>query len=308
MNDWPQITVLCGGASAESAVSLVSGKCVADALRGTHDVVLRVLPDNTLPLDLNPTETVVFPAMHGDFGEDGALQALLQERGFAFAGSGSESSALCMHKSRTKARVADCGFALAQEIIFPHDQPPCADEAVARLGDCPVLKPADKGSSVGLTMPDSSAALRQALQTLPPGLWMLEQHLTGREMTIGLLDGEALGIVEIFPQGGVYDYARKYTGGTTRYEYPARLDASLSRSIQDAAETAFRLCDCRDFARVDFILCGGVAYFLEINTIPGLTPTSLLPKSASSMGMDFNQLARRMIEPAFARMAGVTIP
>ncbi len=302
MSDTPLITVLCGSASEEAEVSRVSGRALAETLAQSHEVELIDLPANFLPDNLDPAETVIFPALHGTFGEDGQLQSMLEERGFAYAGCDARASALCMNKIDTKAVVADCGFDFARDLTFQSATPPDAAALFAEMGPRLVVKPMDKGSSVGLHIVESEEHLDRILGELPPGSWMLEEFITGREMTIGLLDGQAMGIVEIVPEGGVYDYAHKYTAGATSYRYPAEVDEAVSARARQAAEKAFAACGCRDFARLDFILLeDGRLIFLEINTIPGLTPTSLLPKSASCLGMDFAALAGRMIAPAIER-------
>ena len=131
---------------------------------------------------------------------------------------------------------------------------------------------------------------------------MLERRIFGREVTIGILNGVAMGIVEVIPQGGVYDYKRKYSQGSTEYRFPAVFDLEIEEEIKKLANRAYLSCDCRDFARIDFMVCeDGNPYFLEINTLPGLTTTSLLPKSASCAGYDFHSLAKKLIEPAIMR-------
>ncbi len=299
----PIIAVLCGGPSAEREVSLVSGSAIAKALEAHHRVFCYEMEDRTLPNALDAERMVIFPAMHGTFGEDGELQTLLEGLGFSYAGSGPQASELCMHKIDSKAVVAESGFAISPDLTFWHDDPPDARSLLDEVGDQLVLKPVDQGSSVGLHMVRGPADLEAALAKLTPGKWMAEAFIQGRELTVGILDGEAMGVVEIVPEGGVYDYQRKYTPGATEYRYPAELPWGITARCRRAAERAFSACGCRDFARVDFILPpDNQPVFLEINTIPGLTPTSLLPKSASCVGLDFSELARRMVAPAIARM------
>mgnify|MGYP001165195662 CR=1 FL=1 len=304
MSQRPTIAVLCGGPSAEREVSLVSGSAITKALEEHFRVFCYEMEDRKLPNALDAETMVVFPAMHGTFGEDGELQALLEGLGFSYAGCDPQSSALCMHKIDSKAVVANSGFALAPDLTFYADDAPSAKSLIEAVSEHIVLKPVDQGSSVGLHMVRGEAELAAALKKLTPGKWMAEAFITGREMTVGVLDGEAMGIVEIVPEGGVYDYKHKYTPGATEYRFPAKLPGGMTARCRRAAERAFSACGCRDFARVDFILTANYEpTFLEINTIPGLTPTSLLPKSASCVGLDFSQLARRMVEPAIARMA-----
>ena len=149
--------------------------------------------------------------------------------------------------------------------------------------------------------------LEERLQTLADGNWLVEERIFGREVTIGVLNNETLGIVEVIPVGGVYDFDRKYTHGSTEYRFPAIIDPETEVEIKDFALRAYQSCGCRDFARVDFIICDdGHAHFLEINTLPGLTQTSLLPKSASSSGYNFDQLTKKLISPAIDRYNNLT--
>ncbi|MGJ3242575.1 MAG: D-alanine--D-alanine ligase family protein [Opitutales bacterium] len=299
----PPVVVLYGGVGPEREVSLGSGPALAGALSEAGFAVdARDLKSTTLPRDLEDGESVVFPALHGPFGEDGTLQRLLEDRRIDYAGCGPEASHLCMHKADTKATVAAAGVSVPDGVLFEAEAPPEAGDVVRRLGPRLVLKPEDQGSSVGLFLLEGTDALAERLRRLDPGRWLIEPRIMGRELSIGVLEGRGLGIVELFPVSGVYDFASKYTAGRTRYDFPARLAPSVEEAVRSAAETAFRVCGCRDFARVDFMLpAEGPLRFLEINTLPGLTPTSLLPKSASCLGWDFPALAAALVAPAVRR-------
>lgn len=294
------IVVLCGAVSPEREVSLRSGRAAAGALPGSRLVELE---RNALPDWLDGGRHVVLPLIHGDYGEDGQVQAELEARGIAFAGCAAAASRLCIDKVATKQVMRRAGVPAVPEVAFAGDAKPTAAALVAQLGPQVVLKPADKGSSVGLHVVEGEAAVAAALAQVPAsGRWMAERRLQGRELSLGLLDGQALGLVEIVPRQGVYDYRSKYTPGSSEYLYPAPVAADLAARIQAAAEALFRACGCRDFARADlFLEPDGRFYFLEINTLPGMTETSLLPKSASCLGLDFPTLVRRMVAPACAR-------
>jgi len=296
------IHVLYGGCSAERDVSLASGRAVIGALTTTGlPMRATVLDAQALPAALDPASEVVLPVLHGTFGEDGGLQHLLEQAGIAYAGCDSASSRLCMDKVATKERVAAAGVPVIPGAAF---EVACAGSAVLPSGLEPplVLKPRCEGSSVGLHMIDDAAHLECVLGALAPGAWMAERRVQGRDMTVGILDGAAMGVVEIIPAGGVYDYQHKYTAGMTRYRYPAHIDEALSARLRADAERAFAACGCRDFARIDFLVTeSGEHFFLEINTLPGMTETSLLPKSASCVGLDFAGLVQRMVAPAFER-------
>ncbi len=299
-----RVVVLYGGVGPERDVSLSSGENVLRTLGESgleHDGLC--LDQEVLPQSLNPIRDVVFPVLHGEFGEDGGIQGLLEAEGFAYAGSDSLASLLCMDKPRAKARVLEVGVPVVPEMVFRAGEFPAPREVVRSLGEKLVLKPADKGSSCGLVVLEGADALEAAFASVDQGTWMLERRVLGREFSVGVLDGQAMGVVEIVPEGGVYDYRHKYTQGTTKYLFPAALDDPLYRRIQGLAEAAFRTLGCRDFARVDFMLDEAVhcPYFLEVNTLPGLTINSLLPRSASCFGYTYSQLIHRMIEPALAR-------
>jgi len=298
-----EIVVLCGGESSEREVSLRSGHAVAGALPGARLVELATA---ALPAWLAASRHVVFPVLHGGWGEDGGLQAELEARGVAFAGCASAASRLCMDKVATKRAMRAADVPAIPEVAFDGAAKPTAAGLVAALGPDLVLKPSDQGSSVGLYLPSGEAAVAAALAEIPAsGRWMAERRLRGREMSIGLLDGQPMGLVEIVPLAGVYDYRTKYTKGASEYRFPAPLEPAATAAIGAAAARLFAGGGCRDFARADVILePDGRFYFLEINTMPGMTATSLMPKSASCLGLDFPALVARMIAPALARAAG----
>lgn len=294
-----EVLVLCGGRSSEREVSLRSGAAVAGALPGAR---LVVLDDDTVPGWVDPLRHVVLPMMHGGWGEGGGLQAELEARGVAFAGSGAEASRLCMDKVATKARLRAAGLPVADEVAFDADAAPAAEHLLARLGPVVFVKPVDQGSSVGLHRAEGRAELEAVLASLGSGRWMAEPLLAGRELTVGLLEGSALGVVEILAPGGVYDYHSKYAPGGSRHLAPAPLPEAVATALCATAEAAFRACDCRDFARVDIILSpGGQFHILEVNTLPGMTETSLLPDCATCRGMGYAELAGRMARAALLR-------
>lgn len=300
-----KIIVLCGAQSPEREVSVRSGTACAEALRSTFpETELRVLEENALPEDLNPQRDIIFPVIHGDYGEDGKIQRELESRGFSYAGCDTASSEICIDKSITKKIMREHGIPATDDITFRVSARPDVSAVIAHLGEALVVKPADKGSSVGLFLPTGSAELQTVLEgnLSAAEKWIIEPRLSGRELTVGLLGGKAMGIVEIRPKTGVYDFTNKYTSGNTEYLFPAPIEESIAARIKAQAEKLFTVCGCRDFSRADVILCpDGSFYFLEVNTIPGLTATSLLPKSASCVGLDFPALTAAMIRPAIER-------
>ena len=296
----PEIVILCGGLSSEREVSLRSGQAVSSVLPGSRLIELTV---DALPEWLDGAKHVVLPVLHGGWGEDGRAQAEMEARGIAFAGCSSTANRLCMDKVATKAAMRVAGVPAIPEVAFAGTAKPTAATLVAALGESIVIKPSDQGSSVGLYLSEGEDAVAQALAEIPAsGQWMAERRLRGRELSIGLLDGQPMGIVEIVPLTGVYDYKTKYTKGSSEYRFPAAVGPELTDAIGAAAARLFAACGCRDFARADvFLEPDGHFYFLEINTMPGMTETSLMPKSASCVGLDFPALVRRMAAPVLAR-------
>ena len=298
----PIVAVFAGGTSREREVSLRSGANVAAAAAGLLPTVLCQVDTEVLPAGLDPRVHVVLSTLHGTFGEDGGMQRLLEAAGFTYAGCDARSSACTMDKAETKARAAKVGVPVADGMVFEAAQAPSAAELMARLGTEVVIKPNNEGSSVGLSLCTGRDEVAAALAQLAPGRWIAERRIRGTELTVGLLDGRAMGVVEVAPKSGPYDYTNKYTKGNTEYFAPARIAPGAASAIQRFAESVFAACGCRDFARADFLLSGdGEPVFLEINTLPGMTGTSLLPLSAKCIGLDYAALVREMLAPALRR-------
>lgn len=302
MNTTPNLIILCGGTGPEREVSRASGKALFESLSKNYHARLVDLSEERLPEGMDANNEVIFPVIHGTFGEDGRLQALLDDAGFEYAGSNATSSQLCMDKALAKEKVAEIGVRVSPSVTFANPRECDPGQLIDLLGRETVLKPINQGSSVSLRVICGFEDLKNAISEIEPGEWMLEKRVIGREVTIGMLDNHAMGIVEVIPVGGVYDYQRKYVPGSTEYRFPAVIDDEVERELKEFARKAYQACDCRDFARIDFMISeDGDAHFLEVNTIPGLTATSLLPKSASCSGYDFEKLCCRLIEPAIQR-------
>ena len=298
----PTIAVFAGGTSAEREVSLGSGRACAIALARTFPTRLFQIDGNALPAGLDAARYVVFSTLHGTFGEDGGMQSLLDAAGVAYAGCDAASSALTMDKTRTKQVAAARGVPVVPGIRFDAAAKPKVDDVIAQLGEKLVVKPNGEGSSVGLGLIENRADLVAKLDSITQGGWLVERRIFGQELSVGVLRGRAMGIVEIRPKSGVYDYTSKYTKGMTEYLAPAPLPADTAKAVQVAAETAFAACGCRDYARVDFMLSEQNGfYLLEINTLPGMKETSLLPMSARCAGLDFTALVKELVSPALQR-------
>ena len=294
-----KVVVMLGGPSSERAVSLRSGAAVAGALRLRGHEVVEVDPQASgwsLPEDVG----VVFLALHGTYGEDGTVQSILDQMCVPYTGCGAESSRVAFDKVETKKRCLENGVPTA-----PYRVLRARDELFPEGWSFPVvLKPVRQGSSVGLQFVDReedwSRALGESLQHDTEVL--MESRIVGREVTVGILGGRALPVVEVRPKTGCYDYERKYTPGQTEYLCPAPLEESVTQRVQEAALGAFRAVGGRDYARVDVMIDGeGNPVVLEVNTLPGMTETSLLPKAAAAAGIEFGVLCERMVEMALGR-------
>lgn len=299
----PLVSVLYGGVGPEREVSLLSGEAVAAALATNHQVRAIRLDEAALPVAMDPREGVVFPVLHGLFGEDGQVQALLEAGGFEYVGCDSLASALCMNKVRTKQAVQPLGVGLAPHRLIGDGLADDLQAVVAALGEELIVKPVNEGSSSNLHVVRGRAGLEKILDCSGRREWLVERRIFGREFSVGVLHGAGLGIVEIVAEGGVYDYERKYTKGLTEYRFPAQLEADIERQMRTWAEGAFSICGCRDFARVDFMLEEATSqiFFLEINTLPGMTELSLFPRSASCRGYTYHDLVDEMVKPALNR-------
>jgi D-alanine-D-alanine ligase len=291
------VAVLCGGNSSERDVSLVSGAAVAEAL-ASLDVPFELyeLVDNHLPEELDPSGHLVLPVIHGTYGEDGRLSADLDQGGFVYAGCDQQSSVLCFDKVATKAMAARMGLPVAKDRLLVAGESVAYDQLKTELGSPMILKPRHDGSSVGLHLVDSHEQFESVCGDLLKTDYLAESYMDGIDLTVGILGGNALGVVGVRPEGGLYDYQHKYTAGMSHYEVPAQIDAELASQLKQWSEQVFAGCHCRDLARVDYRMSNsGEVIFLEINTIPGMTPTSLLPKSALCEGISFKDLVLRWI-------------
>lgn len=290
---------MLGGPSAEREVSLRSGAAVAEALRSLGHEVSELDPRGP-GWELPPRTQVVFLALHGTYGEDGTVQSELDKLGVPYTGSDAEASRVAFDKALTKQRCLAAAVPTAKFVTVKSSGSPWPRGWNPPL----VLKPVRQGSSVGLQfverVADWNGALAEALRYDREVL--VEEKITGRECTVGILDGMTLPLVEVRPRNGVYDYRTKYTTGTTDYFCPAEFDAETTRRIQDAALGAFQAIGGRDYARVDIMVrASGEPAVLEVNTLPGMTETSLLPKAAAAAGIGYADLCERMVKLASKR-------
>lgn len=294
-----KITVMLGGPSAEREVSLRSGAAVAAALASLGHQVSRLDPREE-NWKLPAGTEAVFLALHGTYGEDGTVQRRLDELGVPYTGCDAEASRIGFDKHLTKERLIKAGVPTPRSLLLD------ASSTSWPMGWHPpvVLKPARQGSSVGLQFVDRvsdwSKALAEALRYDTQVL--MEERIMGRETTVGILDGSPLPVVEVRPRTGVYDYQNKYTAGSTEYLCPAPFDEATTRRIQQAGLAAFKAVGARDYSRIDVMVrTDGEPFVLEINTLPGMTETSLLPKAAAAAGIGYPELCDRMVRLALRR-------
>jgi len=262
-----------------------------------------IRPDNLDILEDNSID-VFFVALHGRFGEDGQLQQILEDKSLCYTGSGPTASRLAFDKLAAKERFAKAGIATPKVIEFDNQaKKNLLEKQLLQLSERFVVKPVRQGSTIGVSIVDDPksaiAAARECARKF--GDCMIEQYIAGREITVGILEHQTLPIIEIRSRTGFYDYHAKYIDNQTEFLFDTIDDLKLSAKIEMAALDCFDVLGCRHFARVDFILDSDrIPYALEVNTIPGLTTHSLVPKAAAKMGLSMSQLCVKIIEAAYS--------
>ena len=298
-----KVAVLAGGIGSERQVSIESGRFVEQALEqaGVDVVTADIAPDKTAVLQ-DESIDVFFVALHGQFGEDGQLQQMLEDRSLCYTSSGPETCRLAFDKLAAKKLFSQAAVPTpaAYEMRTDTDITQLGDQ-LGRLGEKFVVKPVRQGSSIGISIADSAkqalAIGRKCLTQF--GNCMIEQFIPGRDITVGILDGSALPIIEIRPKEQFYNYKAKYHDEQTQFLFDTISDQTLSAQIQAQALNCFHVLGCRYMARVDFIVSPEQQiYALELNTIPGLTSHSLLPKAAAKAGYPMSRLCLTIIEAA----------
>ncbi len=304
------IGVLMGGYSSEREVSIKSGKAVFKALE-RHGCRVRALDitekdrekikQTIAAADLD----IAFITLHGRLGEDGTIQSILEDLDIPYTGSGVAASRLALNKVSTQDLFKKNNIHISPYAALTRDREEGALSAVERIGSFPVVvKPACEGSSIGITIARDPAGLKEALERAWQygDLALVEKYVQGRELTVGVLDQQALPVVEIRPKGAFFDFTSKYSQGMSEYIVPAEIPQETAFLLQDEALRAHHVLGCEDFSRIDFILGQDGRYcVLEVNTIPGFTSTSLLPKAAQEAGISFEQLCIRIIQLAYGK-------
>ncbi|HDY75826.1 MAG TPA: D-alanine--D-alanine ligase [Candidatus Marinimicrobia bacterium] len=293
------VAVLMGGPSSERGVSLQSGKAIQLSCEYLgYNTIPVVFDDDIIQyLDTLLNVDLVLIALHGGIGENGRIQGMLESLGIRYTGSNALSSAMCMDKHISKLLAED------MEILTPGWKRIREGEPINRSQikfPC-VVKPNSEGSTIGLTIVKYENQLEEAIDTAfdYDTEILIEDYIKGKELTVSVVDDDTLPIIEIRPSHGLYDFECKYTKGMTEYICPAELDDKLSDKIHETTLKIYNLLKCRHYGRVDFRLDENNKYwFLEVNTLPGMTETSLVPKAAKAVGMTFDQLVQKIINQA----------
>jgi D-alanine-D-alanine ligase len=300
-----RIGVLMGGTSAEREVSLRTGAGILDALTARGIKATSVMLGDHEPFDVTIRRAnidVAFLALHGRGGEDGCIQGMLELMGIPYTGSSVLGSALAMDKVKAKEMFRLHNVPTPPYYVATDSDLADVDALHASFGYPVIVKPRSEGSSVGVTKAEGAEALRKALASAleHDDYALVERFVVGAEIHVGLLNGRVLGAVEVVPKSGTYDYHSKYTPGATDYYLPPRsLSSARMLGIYNLAERAVSALECTGACRVDLLVTPGEnEYVLEVNTLPGMTATSLLPKIAASAGINYGELCERIVEGA----------
>lgn len=306
-----KIIVLCGGISPEREVSVVSANYVAKALRDNNYEVIKLDPKNFMEeeginynaliqriKDISPI--TVFNALHGGAGEDGTVQKLLELFNINFTGSGSKAAVLGMDKPISMLMAQDLNLPVANYVILNKSEglAKARQKTVDSISFPLVVKPACLGSSVGVNIARDKSNLKPALEQgfAAENKILAQKYIPGKEITVGVLEDKALPVLEVKPKSGWFDYSNKYDRGKSDYEYPAKISDEASKKVQNYAEMIFRELGCRDYARVDFRYDGNKFYFLEVNTLPGITDHSIFCLEAEAEGISYNNLIDKIVK------------
>jgi D-alanine-D-alanine ligase len=309
VKDFGRVGVLMGGPSEERPISLKSAQAVCDSLQalGLDVVGIDIATDDTAAnaaLIKSHGIDCAFIALHGRYGEDGQIQQILEDLRLPYTGSGVEASKRAMDKAAAQALFRAAGLPVPGYIIVDKEGYDPSDEISVPFALPWVIKPVRQGSSIGLSIIDTAPQLRDALRLAfeTDRRALVQQYIPGRELTVAILAEEPLPIVEIVTTRKFFDYEAKYQKGFTDYIVPAQIDGAIAAAVQKTALAAHRSLGCFGCSRVDIILSSdNIPYVLELNNIPGLTQTSLLPKAARCAGIDFSQLCIRMLSLAYEK-------
>lgn len=297
-----RILLILGGLSAERDVSLRTGTAIGKALEELgHEVIKWDPQEDGYASLMTATADAAFIALHGRYGEDGTIQGILESLKIPYTGSGILSSALCYDKVRTKIFLEHYGVTTPSFALYLAEENPEDFIKNLKMKMPIIVKPNREGSTIGMTIVKHREDLKKALALAAQSgsEILVEDFIEGTEVTVGVLNGKSLPVVEIAPKSGFYDYESKYTPGKTEYHVPARISAEMTKYLCEVSEKIFSWMGCRGCARMDYILAAGnKSYFLEVNTIPGMTETSLVPKAAKGAGVSFVSLCEEILKGA----------
>ncbi|WP_291259524.1 D-alanine--D-alanine ligase [Fusobacterium sp.] len=283
-----RIAVFMGGVSSEREVSLRSGAAILESLKnqGYNAYGVDVTEDNLITAFTENEYDLAYIALHGGYGENGTFQGLLDMLNKPYTGSGAMESAVTMDKSYTKAVAKMAGIKVAKTY-----------NSIEEIDGFPVVvKPSRDGSSVGIYFCNNKEEVYNALKELEGKRPLIEEMIQGDELTVGVLNGEGLGVLRIIPKNEFYDYESKYVAGGSVHEYPAKIEKSAYDKAMENAVTIHNIVGLKGISRSDFILKDGEVYFLEVNTCPGMTKTSLIPDLGTLKGYTFDDLVRIMVD------------
>ena len=296
-----KVSVLMGGTSAERDVSLRTGKAIEKACLelGYETMSVDFKGDyNSILSDLKHSD-IVFNALHGTIGEDGTIQSWLDKNNIKYTGSGTNSSRLCMNKNESKKIVRKNNYQTPDWFIVDDGNTKIFREVNRSINFPCIVKPNAQGSTFGLSIVKDNIELIEAIKLAKKydDIILIEKYINGREITVGILGNKALPIVEIIPDHQLYDYECKYNPGMSQYSCPADIHLSQELQIKKDSEKIFKILGCGSYGRIDFLLDdNGKHFFLELNTLPGMTSTSLLPIAADESGKSFAQLVDTIIQ------------
>lgn len=285
-----KIAVFMGGISSEREISLKTGKAILESLirQGYDAYGVTLTKENLLSAFIENEYDLAYLALHGIYGEDGRIQGLLDVLGKKYTGSNMTASAVSMDKNLTKYIAQTVG------ILTPKSY---TREEIKNITTFPiVVKPAVEGSSIGLYICNSLEEIEEAIKNSEDKEVTIEDFIQGDELTVGVIEGESLGVIRIKPKNGLYDFTSKYTKGMSEYEFPAKISEKAYNIAMKNAALIHEKLGMSGISRSDFILRGEEVFFLEVNSCPGMTETSLVPKVATLKGYSFDDLTRKMVE------------
>lgn len=285
-----RIAVFMGGISSEKEVSMRTGAAILNSLlrQGYDAYGVTLNKENLLTAFTDNEYDLAYLALHGEYGEDGRIQSILDILGKKYTGCGVTSSAVSMDKDLTKKIAQAVGVRTAKSYTR---------EDIENITEFPiVVKPATEGSTVGLYICHDLNELKEAVEKSGDRDLVIEEFIKGEELSVAVLDGEPLGVVKIMPKIGLYDYKSKYTAGMTEYEYPAKISEKAYQEAMEYATIIHNSLKMKGVSRSDFILKDEKLYFLEVNSCPGMTETSLVPKLATLKGYTFDDITRKIVE------------